>query len=114
MIRSKPASYWIERMGGARIACGYVYMYDQVFHDPQVIRNKMLQEIEHPTVGIQETIGIPIRLEDTPGKIRRPAPLLGQHSREILRELGYNDLEIESFIRQGIVIQPSVMESKNE
>lgn len=105
VFRSKPASYWIERMRSAGIPCGYVYTYDEMFHDPQVIHNQMLQEIEHPVIGTQKTIGIPIRLHRTPGKIRKPAPLLGQHSREILREVGYPDFEIESLIRQGTVIQ---------
>ncbi len=105
VLRSKPASYWIEQMRSAGIPCGYIYTYDEMFHDPQVIHNQMLREIKHPTIGIQKTIGIPIRLHKTPGKIRQPAPLLGQHSREILQELAYTDLEMDLLIRQGIVIQ---------
>jgi crotonobetainyl-CoA:carnitine CoA-transferase CaiB-like acyl-CoA transferase len=66
----------------------------------------MLQDIPHPTVGVQRTIGLPVRLHKTPGAIRRAAPLLGQHSREILHEVGYDDREIDSLIQKGIVIQP--------
>jgi crotonobetainyl-CoA:carnitine CoA-transferase CaiB-like acyl-CoA transferase len=89
----------------AGIPCGYVYNYDEVFHDPQVLHNGMLQEIDHPTVGSQKTIGIPIRLHGSPGRIRRPSPLLGQHSREILAEVGYGAEEIESLIRSSVVRQ---------
>jgi crotonobetainyl-CoA:carnitine CoA-transferase CaiB-like acyl-CoA transferase len=104
-LRTKPSSHWMEVFTQAGIPCGYVYNYDEVFHDPQVLHNGMLQEIDHPTVGKHKTIGLPIRLHGSPGKIRRPSPLLGQHSREILAELGYRGEEIDSLIRNGIVKQ---------
>ncbi len=68
--------------------CGLVYTYEETFSDPQILHNRMLQDIPHPTVGVQKTIGLPVRLHKTPGAIRRAAPLLGQHSREILQAVG--------------------------
>ncbi len=105
VLKEKPSSYWIEKMKVAGIPCGYIYNYDEVFHDPQVLHNQMFHEIPHPTIGRQKMIGIPIRLKNTPGKIRTHAPLLGQHSKEILKEIGYNESEIDSLIKKGIVIQ---------
>lgn len=108
VIRKQPASYWMEKMRRAGVPCGYIYTYEEVFRDPQVLHNKMLREMEHPTIGRQKMIGLPIRLHGTPGKIRKPAPLLGQHSLEILRGLGYSEREMESLIEQKVVIQSSV------
>jgi len=108
VLKEKPAAYWMERLRKAGIPCGYVYNYEEVFQDPQVLHNKMLAEIPHPTIGSQKMIGIPIRLHQNPGKIRLPAPLQGQHSREILQELGYPEGEIDSLIQQKVVMQAEI------
>jgi crotonobetainyl-CoA:carnitine CoA-transferase CaiB-like acyl-CoA transferase len=63
----------------------------------------MVEEIEHPKAGKIKVLGIPIKLSRTPGNIREPAPSLGQHTREILKSLGYNDEEIERFRKEGII-----------
>lgn len=105
ILRGKPAAHWMEQLKRAGIPCGYVYNYDEVFHDPQVLHNRMLQEVPHPTIGMQKTIGIPIRLHGTPGRIRRSSPVLGQHTREIMADLGYQEKEIDSLIQKGIIMQ---------
>ncbi len=105
ILTERPASEWLARMQEAGVPCGLVYTYEETFSDPQILHNRMLQDIPHPTVGVQKTIGLPVRLHKTPGAIRRPAPLLGQHSREILQAVGYDDTEIDSLIQKGIVIQ---------
>ena len=105
MLKERPAAEWLERMQEAGVPCGLVYTYEETFSDPQILHNRMLQDIPHPTVGVQRTIGLPVRLHKTPGAIRRAAPLLGQHSREILQVVGYDDTEIDSLIQKGIVMQ---------
>lgn len=66
----------------------------------QVLHNKMLAEISHPTIGCQKMIGIRIRLHQNPGKIRLRAPFQGEHSREILQERGYPEGKIDSLIQK--------------
>jgi CoA:oxalate CoA-transferase len=58
-----------------------------VFSDPQILAREMVVEVDHPKAGRGKTLGVTIKLSDTPGSIRRPAPLLGEHSEEILAEL---------------------------
>lgn len=105
MLKEQPAAEWLERMHEAGVPCGLVYTYEETFNDPQIRHNRMLQDIPHPTLGVQRTIGLPVRLHKTPGEIRRAAPLLGQHSREILQAVGYDDKEINLLIQKGIVVQ---------
>jgi crotonobetainyl-CoA:carnitine CoA-transferase CaiB-like acyl-CoA transferase len=70
--------------------------------DPQVQHNKIIASFDHPKVKQFRTIGPPIRFSRTPSSVKRP-PLLGEHSREILKEIGYPDTEIEQFSRDGVI-----------
>jgi crotonobetainyl-CoA:carnitine CoA-transferase CaiB-like acyl-CoA transferase len=66
--------------------------------DPQTIARKMVVEVDHPTAGAVKTIGLPIKFSATPGGVARAAPLLGEHSREVLAEAGYAVAEIEQLV----------------
>ena len=78
---------WMARFEAAEIPAGPVQTYDQVFADPQVQARSMAAEIEHPSAGKTRTLGIPVKLSDTPGALRRPAPKLGEHTEEVLSDL---------------------------
>jgi crotonobetainyl-CoA:carnitine CoA-transferase CaiB-like acyl-CoA transferase len=67
---------------------------DELFTDPQIQANDMLAVQRHSQAGAVDMVNIPVRLSDTPGSIRSPAPEVGQHTEEVLRELGYDDGEI--------------------
>jgi formyl-CoA transferase len=67
---------------------GPIYDYRQVFEDPHTHARAMMVEMEHPVEGTVRGLGIPFKLSETPGQIRRAAPLLGEHTEEILSELG--------------------------
>jgi CoA:oxalate CoA-transferase len=78
---------WIELLEGAGIPCGPINTVDRVLKDPQVIAREMIVEIEHPVAGRLKMPGLPIKLSATPGAVEKPAPLLGEHSEEILRDV---------------------------
>jgi crotonobetainyl-CoA:carnitine CoA-transferase CaiB-like acyl-CoA transferase len=94
-----PRQYWLARLDAAGIPCGPINNYAEAFADPQVLARGMVVELEHPSLGRVRTPGSPIKMSETPPSIRRAAPLLGEHTREVLREVGYSDEEIAPFVR---------------
>ncbi|MDH3700379.1 MAG: CoA transferase [Alphaproteobacteria bacterium] len=82
---------WFEKLDAVGIPAGPVQYHDEVFHDPHVMAREMVVEVDHPAAGRHRTLGTPVKLSDTPGSIRRPAPMLGEHTEEILAELRLKD-----------------------
>ncbi len=83
----EPTGHWVKALEAAGIPVGPVLTYDQVFAHPQTRARDLVVEVEHPRAGTVRLLGIPVKLSATPGCIRRPAPLLGQHTAEVLAEL---------------------------
>jgi crotonobetainyl-CoA:carnitine CoA-transferase CaiB-like acyl-CoA transferase len=81
-------AYWVDTLLEAGVPAGPILDYQQVVDDPHTQARDMVVEMEHPEAGTVYGLGIPVKLSATPGSIRRPAPLLGQHTDEILAELG--------------------------
>ena len=84
MFATRPRQHWLDFLREADVPVGPVQARDEYFQDPQVLQNGMRVEIDDPEVGPTVQMGVPISLRDTPGAIRGPAPLLGQHSQEVL------------------------------
>ena len=103
IFRTKARDEWFKILAKADVCAAPVYSLDEVFKDPQVLYRKMMVEIEHPTAGKIKQLGIPIKFSETPGEIRAPAPLLGQHTNELLLWLGYTDKEIDEMKRSGVI-----------
>jgi CoA:oxalate CoA-transferase len=78
---------WIKALDGAGIPCGPLNTIDRLLEDPQVKAREMIVDVAHPVAGHLRMPGLPIKLSETPGEVSRPAPLLGQHTGEILAEL---------------------------
>src|SRR3954454_11149894 len=97
------SSYWIEAINAAGVPCGPVNDLAGVFADPQVQSQSMSIEVEHPGRGMVRTLGFPIRLANEPCRVRRPAPELGQHTDEVLAEIGYGETERADFRQRGAV-----------
>jgi formyl-CoA transferase len=93
-LASRGTDDWVAALVEAGVPCGPIHDYAEVFADPHTRAREMEVAIEHPVEGTIRALGIPVKLSDTPGAIRRPAPLLGQHSEEVLREAGFADDEI--------------------
>ena len=79
---------WVDRMLAVGVPAGPIQDLAQVFADPHTQARRMIEEIDHPTAGRVRTLGFPLKMSDTPPSVRRAPPLLGQHTEEILRELG--------------------------
>ena len=102
-LASGTTADWQERFERAQIAAGPVYEFDEVFTDPQIKHLELIAEIEQPGYGKARMLGFPVRASATPAAIRRPAPLLGEHTAEVLAEIGITPPDIERLIAAGIV-----------
>jgi crotonobetainyl-CoA:carnitine CoA-transferase CaiB-like acyl-CoA transferase len=94
---------WQERFERAQIAAGPVYEFDEVFTDPQIKHLGLVAEVEQPGYGKARMLGFPVRASATPAAIRRPAPLLGEHTAEVLGEIGITPPELDRLIAAGTV-----------
>jgi crotonobetainyl-CoA:carnitine CoA-transferase CaiB-like acyl-CoA transferase len=99
----RPRDEWLEPLTQGDVPHAPVLSREEVFDHPQALENDMIVEMDHPAAGRVKMLGMPFRLAETPGAIRGPSPLLGQHTKEVLRELGYNDSEIETWREKGVI-----------
>ena len=88
----------------AGVPCGPINSIADMASDPQTRAREMVVELEHPRAGRTRALGLPVKLSRTPGKVSRPAPLMGQHTREVLAEFGFSKEEIEALVRSGAAI----------
>jgi len=97
---AQPRSHWLALFDANNIPCGPINDYAQVFQDPQVLAREMVVDVEHPTLGTIKALGSPIKMSATPPDVRRRAPLLGEHTTEVLSEMGFADWEIEKLVKK--------------
>ncbi len=102
-IRVKPKAYWIERLNKAGVPTGTVQDLNGVFDDPQVLHQEMVTAIEHPGYGKVKMTGFPIKMRNNPCKMSLPAPRLGEHTEEVLAELGMDRSEIKRLRAKGVI-----------
>ena len=103
-FRGESTAYWLEAFEKVGMVAGPINDISQVYEDPQVIAREMKVDLEDPDLGTLHNIGIPVKLSATPGRIRRRAPMLGEHSGEILTESGFAEKEIEELFGSGVVV----------
>ena len=96
----------VERLNREGVPCGPVSTAEALFDHPQVAAMEMRQPVTHGTIGPMEVCGTPFRFLETPGQVRRAAPALGEHNREILAELGYSESEVKELEAGGTVRRP--------
>ena len=98
-----PCRHWLSLLDAADIPCGPINDYAHVFADSQVTARGMVLETDHPVLGRLRTLGSPIKLSATPADAGRRAPLLGEHTHEVLTELGLTEDEVAAFRRSGAI-----------
>lgn len=94
---------WLSSLEQAGVPAGPIYTLAEVYADPHVRAREMVVEVEHPVAGRVRQIGIPVKLSETPGRIARPAPILGQHTDDVLAWLGLDEGAIAR-LRQARVV----------
>jgi crotonobetainyl-CoA:carnitine CoA-transferase CaiB-like acyl-CoA transferase len=104
-LLTRPGSEWLELFRQHDVWSGPVYGYADLMTDPQIAHNGTFVEFDHPTEGRVKMPGFPIHFSKTPSKVARGAPLVGEHSREILAEAGFARESIEELIAAGTVRQ---------
>jgi CoA:oxalate CoA-transferase len=101
-FRARTTAAWQQMLDSAGVPNGPINRIDEVIRDPQVLAREMMQTVEHPVAGKMQLPGVPIKLSATPGGIRRPAPVLGEHTNEVLQEwLAWSDEEIAKMRARG-------------
>jgi crotonobetainyl-CoA:carnitine CoA-transferase CaiB-like acyl-CoA transferase len=103
-FRTRPAKHWLDALEAKGVPCGPVQDMLQALADPQTLARDMVVEVEHSTLGPVKTIGLPVKFSSTPGKVCAGAPIYGEHTREVLREYGFDETEIDAFEKEGAVV----------
>lgn len=103
IFRTKTRDEWFDFLRQWDICVGKVYQLDELATDPQLVHRNMIVELDHPKFGKVKQAGISIKLSETPGSIRSLGPLLGQHTEEVLLDLGYTKERIEELRKQGAI-----------
>ena len=103
-LHTQPRSYWIQRLTEAGVPCGSVRDLHEVFSDPQVQARDMIACLEHAKAGLMRLVGTPLKFSETPGDIRTPPPVLGEHTDGVLtRDLGLTSAQVAELRGQGVV-----------
>ncbi|HZL99679.1 MAG TPA: CoA transferase [Planctomycetota bacterium] len=98
-----PRACWLERLDAAGVPAGPINTYPEALADPHALARGMVVDLEHPGAGPIKALGVPVKLSDTPGAVDRAAPLLGEHTAEILTELGYTEMEQRQLRDRGVI-----------
>jgi crotonobetainyl-CoA:carnitine CoA-transferase CaiB-like acyl-CoA transferase len=103
VFRKGSTAGWLDKLERAGVPAGPILDVGEVHRDPQTIARGMVCEVPHLTLGSVETLGHPIKFSRTAAAVERGAPVLGEHTREVLNELGYDAEEVGALFRDGVV-----------
>ncbi len=104
LFRSRPTAAWLALLREAKIPAAPINDVAQVLNDPHVLARGMVQRVHHPTAGELKLVGPVAKLSATPATVRRPPPLLGEHTAEVLAELlDYDETTITNLRREGVI-----------
>ena len=100
-LGQKSVREWIALLEAEGVPCGPINSIGDMASDPQTLAREMVLELEHPRAGRTRTLGLPIKFSATPGRVARPAPTFGEHTREVLGEFGFTAPEIDALLASG-------------
>ena len=101
IFKEKTIQEWLEILEKAELPCAPINTVDKIVNDPQIKARNMIVEVEHPIAGHLKMAGVPVKMSATPGAVERPAPLLGQHTAELMKEiLGWDEAETAKFFAE--------------
>jgi crotonobetainyl-CoA:carnitine CoA-transferase CaiB-like acyl-CoA transferase len=103
VLIGRPRAEWQAAFDTAGVPAGPVHSVGEALSHPQTLARGMVVELEHPLAGLTQAIGCPIHFSATPTQITRAAPLLGQHTRELLQEHGYSPGDIDALVELGVI-----------
>lgn len=103
VTRGKTSAAWVEELNAASVPCGPIYKMDEMFADAQVRHLDLTRKVSHAVLGDVEVIGQPITLSRSEWSVRRPTPEAGEHTGEILGEIGYSAAEVAALREKGVV-----------
>lgn len=110
---TKTTDEWIEIIDAIGVPCGPVLTYDQTLQDPQILARNMIAEVDHPIIGPMKMIAPPTKFSNMDYTVRGPAPWVGQHTSEVLREAGIQEDHIQKLYEEGVLYDahPELTES---
>jgi formyl-CoA transferase/CoA:oxalate CoA-transferase len=102
-MKSRTRADWTTRLVGAGVPAGPVRPVDEVLADPQLAAREMLTPLSHAAAGDITVLGVPVKLSETPGRVRGAPPILGEHTDSVLAELGFDAAEIAALRHDRVV-----------
>jgi crotonobetainyl-CoA:carnitine CoA-transferase CaiB-like acyl-CoA transferase len=103
VLGTRTRAEWIEVFDTAGVPVGPVNSVGEALSHPQTLARGMVVDLVHPQAGATKALGCPLHFSETPTAVTRPAPMLGEHTRDLLRDYGYSDAEIDGFVKEGVV-----------
>ena len=102
-LSQRPRAEWLAALDAANVPCGAINDMADVFADPQVQSRGMVARVPHPHNDALELVASPMKLSATPVQLRRAPPLLGQHTNEVLAEIGVDEAQRERLRGLGVI-----------
>jgi len=103
ILETQDRAYWIQRLTGLGIPFGPINNIRQTFEHPQVLARELVVEVDHPRAGPIKLVGPAVKYNDHRMKVTRPPPYLGEHTREVMLELGYTDEAVNGLMLERVI-----------
>ncbi|MBI2739312.1 MAG: CoA transferase [Rhodospirillales bacterium] len=103
LFRARPAADWVDLMDEYGVPASLIQNIAEVLEDEQVRDQELVVSLPHPKIPELKVAGVPLKLSETPGRLSSPPPMLGEHTRETLREIGFDDRELDELAGKGVI-----------